>query len=825
MMRFLLGSVLLLSVSGACARTLTQVIQQISKNGVQIVYSSEFINTDLIDVFDPINTLQELTIFLESRNFELVEVRDEIFFISSTAQKENIQTGAVVVGDVKDRLTGLSIADVVVILDQEEKTTISVTQSGFSFFVAQPGNHVLEVKHPDYTSARVSLNLEAGQVLVEDITLLPKPQALENISVTASLYDFTNQEVVNHSVLFQEELQRLPLLADDPIRAVEKLPGFTSTGVGARPFVRGGKQNETQIILNGLPLRRAYHYRDYLSVQSILNLGYVNDLSTYAGVFPVQYGNAISGVMEINSLRPHQSFFADATAAKYNNHLTFGGLVGERGSYLASLRQGGRILDGVGGVDEARSPNFEDAFLNFNHDFGNNWIFDANFLHSNDEVLFVIADIGGFVNADYNDNNLWFSATKNFEQGHQLVNRIALQNTKVIRVGFNSETTSTGLLQEVSDTDFFTFETQYKHQVSDRLIFNTGASLQRHKADDVLLVLFSMVFDPFFLQLNPGNPGGIQAFELVSANETANSLYANIRYRWTDQIVSDIGIRYDNQNWIEKSQLSPRVNLSYFPNKQTAMKLGLGRHFQTQAIDEVVLEDGVAGYFLPESADIALFEWSRLIGSDYVVRTEFYSKKYRQVHPYYENLFSKLTLQPELLSDRVRVAPTGARSKGIDVSLSRKTDTFDWFVAYSYSDVNDIINGQEVPRSWNQKNAIKADFSWRYNNFEISTLLNYHTGWPITEIFQDTGFATIGERNAEDLSDFLNLNLKLSYTTRFYRTDIKYWAQVSNLLERDNACCFSYQFALNEQQGFDFTLEEEAWQPRLFNFGVSVYFE
>jgi len=824
LMRILLLVVLLLSVSGTSARTLTNAIQKVSESGVQIVYSSEFINTDLINIFDPIATLQELAAFLQSQSFELVEVREDIFVIRPESQQEMIQTGAVVVGDVIDKLTGLSIANVDVILDQEERTAVSAAQSGFSFFIEQPGNHFIDVEHPDYVSARIPLNLQAGDVLVEDIALIPRPQALDTISVTASLYDFTNQEVVNHTVLFQEELQRLPLLADDPIRAAEKLPGFTSTGLGARPFVRGGKQNETQIVLNGLPLRSAYHYSDYLGVQSVLNLAYVNDFSAYAGVFPVQYGNAISGVMEINSLQPDQDFFIDVTVAKYNDHLTFGGLIGDDSSYLVSLRQGGRILEGSVEVNESRSPNFEDAFLNFHHNWGNGWGLDVNFLHFNDESIFAIEN-DGFVNADYNDNNLWFSVTKDFDQGHQWVSRIAAQNTKVVRVGFNFIATSFGLLQEIGDTDFFTFETQYKYQLSDRLIFDIGGGLERHKTDAIVSFIFSSVFDPFFFQLNPGNPGGIEVFENVAVNETAKNLFANMRYRWTDDIVSDIGVRYDNQNWIEKSQFSTRVNVSYTPNRKTAMKLGLGRHFQAQAINEVVLEDGEDGYFLPESADIALFEWSRQLGSDYVVRAEIYSKKYRQVHPYYENLFSRLELQPELLSDRVRVAPTGARSRGIDISLSRKTNAFDWFVAYSYSDATETIDNQEVPRSWDQKNAIKADFSWRYNNFEFSTLLNYHTGWPTTEIIQNSGFPIVGERNAERLGDFINLNLKLSYTSRFYRTDIKYWAQVSNLLERDNECCIAYLFELNEQQDFDFSLEEQFWQPRLFNFGVTVYFE
>ena len=825
LMRVILSGLLLLGVSGAFARTLTKSIQKISESGVQIVYSSEFINTDQINVFDPIETLQELAVFLESLNFELVEVRERIFFIRPEAQKESTQTGAVVVGRLVDELTGINITDAVVILDEQDRATVNVSQSGFSFFVAEPGNHILDVVHPDYLNTRIPLSLEAGQVLSQNIALIPKPQALDTISVTASLYDFTNQEVVNHTVLFQEELQRLPLLADDPIRAAEKLPGFTSTGLGARPYVRGGKQNETQIVLNGLPLRGAYHYRDYLGVQSVLNLAYVNDFSAYAGVFPVQYGNAISGVMEINSLRPDQSFFIDATTAKFNHHLTLGGVIGDDSNYLLSLRQGGRILEGSVEVSETRSPNFEDAFLNFHHDWGNGWGLDINFLHFNDESIFGIENIGGFVNADYNDNNLWFSLTKDFDQGHQLVNRIAVQNTKVIRVGFNSVATSFGLLQEVGDTEFFTFETQYKHQASDDLVFDVGASLQRHKADDIISLIFSSVFDPFFFQLNPGNPGGVQIVEIVSANEAAKTLFANMRYRWTDDIISDIGVRYDNQNWIEKSQFSTRINLSYTPNNKTAMKLGMGRHFQAQAINEVVLEDGEDGYFLPESADIALFEWSRQIGSDYVARAEIYSKKYRQVHPYYENLFSRLALQPELLSDRVRVSPTAARSKGIDISLSRKTDVFDWFIAYSYSDTKETIDGREVPRSWDQKNAVKADFSWRYNNFEFSTLLNYHSGWPTTEILQNNDFPIIGDRNAERLGDFININLKLSYTTRFYRTDIKYWAQVSNLLERDNECCSSYLFELNEQQAFDFSLEEQSWQPRLFNFGVTVYFE
>ena len=213
------------------------------------------------------------------------------------------------------------------------------------------------------------------------------------------------------------------------------------------------------------------------------------------------------------------------------------------------------------------------------------------------------------------------------------------------------------------------------------------------------------------------------------------------------------------------------------------------------------------------------------MGSGYVVRTEVYSKKYRQVHPYFENLFGRRRLEQELFTDRVKVSPTGGRAKGIDVSLSQKRDSFDWSVAYSYSDAIDIIDGQEVPRSWDQRSAIKADFSWQFNRFEFSALLNYHTGWPTT-VVEDNASATIGERNGIRFGDYINVNAKLSYTTSFNRADVKYWAQVSNLLDRDNACCFNYRFELSGplDQGFGLFFEEERWQPRLLNFGVSVYF-
>ncbi len=101
--------------------------------------------------------------------------------------------------------------------------------------------------------------------------------------------------------LQRRDLQRVVATQNDPLKAIGMLPGVSNqSDMSVRPFVRGGKSEETRVFLNGIPLLQPYHIG---SVYSIFNSESLEDLDFYSGSFPVEGGNALSGALFLRTRR------------------------------------------------------------------------------------------------------------------------------------------------------------------------------------------------------------------------------------------------------------------------------------------------------------------------------------------------------------------------------------------------------------------------------------------------------------------------------------------------------------------------------------------
>lgn len=95
--------------------------------------------------------------------------------------------------------------------------------------------------------------------------------------------------------LGREDLKKIAAAQGDPLRALATLPGTSNQNdLSVRPFVRGGKPEETQVLWEGIPLLQPYHFG---SLYSVFNIESLRDLTLYSGGFPAETGNALSGAL------------------------------------------------------------------------------------------------------------------------------------------------------------------------------------------------------------------------------------------------------------------------------------------------------------------------------------------------------------------------------------------------------------------------------------------------------------------------------------------------------------------------------------------------
>ena len=85
--------------------------------------------------------------------------------------------------------------------------------------------------------------------------------AVPELIVTTSRYEMLREPVVPVSSLANTDIERLPDLGDDPLRAVARLPGTAINGLSAKTNIRGGATDETLVTFDDLRLFNPFHLR------------------------------------------------------------------------------------------------------------------------------------------------------------------------------------------------------------------------------------------------------------------------------------------------------------------------------------------------------------------------------------------------------------------------------------------------------------------------------------------------------------------------------------------------------------------------------------
>ncbi|MDB5104258.1 MAG: TonB family protein [Fibrobacteres bacterium] len=130
------------------------------------------------------------------------------------------------------------------------------------------------------------------------------------------------EKEVSRIRLNRRDIQRVAAAQGDPLKVLSTLPGVTNQNdLSVRPFVRGGKAEETQILWDGVPLLQPYHFG---TIYSIFNTESLESMTLYSGGFPVEAGNALSAALlmqarpaPLDSLR----LFADLSFLRGNTYV------------------------------------------------------------------------------------------------------------------------------------------------------------------------------------------------------------------------------------------------------------------------------------------------------------------------------------------------------------------------------------------------------------------------------------------------------------------------------------------------------------------------
>jgi outer membrane cobalamin receptor len=644
------------------------------------------------------------------------------------------------------------------------------------------------------------------------------PEPLQEVHVYASRYSLEHRGGSDQAVdLSQADIERTVGASQDAVRVLRYFPGTAMSDVSAMPHVRGGAEDETLVLFDGVELYDPVHLKDFQGLFGLLDPQFMRSLTFYGGGFPVRYGNHTSGVMDIDPAQSQQLAGLIGVSALYSRAIGDGSYDGGRGQWLAGYRRSSlpevlrHLKRNIG------DPEFEDMVIRTSYDWQDTQI-TLGGLRLNDDLKLFNGPEQTF--ARYHDTYGWARATRNLTEavdGEILVSRADLAADRDAAV--NRPLIGGGTLMRARSIIVNTARVDMNAAVGDGTTLHWGARADQRSGNSLYQIdahFLNPLARTFHAMTN--NAAGLDVQELTSdpARSTRYSAYtaANlVRARWT----IELGVRWDDYEHLDRgAYVSPRLEVRYALGENDDLRASAGRYVQAQSIDSLQQSSASTQSQTPEDAVESVLGYEHRFAQNVGLRIEAYAKHSAHTRPYLENALDLITLAPELEVDRVTVAPTSSTARGLEFTLgSTGIGPFSWKAGYAWSQARDTLSGQSVPRSWDQPDAFSASASWTHARWHYSAAFNWHTGWPYTPISISTiggsDNAFLGPRNSQRFGNYASLDLMVRYRVPWGPGTLESYLEVHNALDRQNECCRSFNVQAEPDATRSIDVETESW--------------
>ncbi|MFQ5628656.1 MAG: TonB-dependent receptor domain-containing protein [bacterium] len=253
------------------------------------------------------------------------------------------QNATILRGLVLDDSTGAPLPGTAIILEGTKRGTAADSAGRYMLPRIPPGKHALIVSFIGYRRQRVEIKIEPNKFY--DLTIRLKRKALiaPEVVVTAARDRYEQQSLnAQPSVIevSRRQITRIPTVGEpDLFRALQILPGVTTLNQASNQlYIRGGSPDQNLVRVDGVRILNPFHL---FGLAANINPDLVERVVVSTGGFSARYGDAISGVVDIETSQPVEKFDATGNISLLSSKLllqsrsteNFGWLVSGRRSY------------------------------------------------------------------------------------------------------------------------------------------------------------------------------------------------------------------------------------------------------------------------------------------------------------------------------------------------------------------------------------------------------------------------------------------------------------------------------------------------------------
>lgn len=633
-----------------------------------------------------------------------------------------------------------------------------------------------------------------------------------------------------------EKLLKVPGSGNDPLRAIESLPGVTfSGGRESAPAVRGSSPEDNAYIIDFLPVGYIFH----TDSSSILNDNIVKDFKLEPAAFGSHYNNATGAVIDANSRLPYtdrSQKIIDVSLLKAAFFIE--DQIDEKQSFYLSGRQSlfqyyiKNFLD-----DEdfkfTTVPEYYDYQGKYTYRIDDNENLSFQIIGSRDKAGLLFSDDSDEVKQDPG-----LSGGLNFEQffnSQGLVWDKLYNNGMTHKVGLShlEEKFAFGIGAENRinvKVNSFNLRTQFAYPINYQHELQWGFHYK-----EAHIGYNGRFSAPACDETKPD-------CRLVDSTETitgkgkpvVKTYYANIADSWsvTPNWVLTPGILASTDDYTDQQFVEPKLDSRWNFTDNWWFTSAYGKyHIFPDNFGRYTKEFGNPKLKQPTSVhyEIGL---ENQIAEDMLWKVELYYKTLDDIvisRPAKDPLYKQLTTAQYNALPRYTNSANG-EAYGAEFFLN-KTLSKRWYgwlsTAYSKTKRKNKITGENFDYNYDQPVIVNLVANYQYDKrWQLGFKWRYQSGQLITPVLRadptptaenkDLHTPVYGKTNSERLPAYHKLDVRADRTFVFKSWEMDFYAEILNLYGRKNVTGYEYK-------GADYSEREESTDlPTIFSFGIKA---